>query len=121
MLGLTVQHTKGDRYKYDAIDFYKNDLDWFSFICISFFFGLITIVLKETGRIIYIPAHGSLAKTSGLLHLVYIITGIRFFQLLFIRDIKEHSKCEKRKVKELKMWVWLVQILAYLYVFIQWI
>ena len=120
-LGLTLQHTKGDRYKFDAIDFYMVDLAWFSFIFIMFCMGLITIVLKETGRIIYVPAHGSLAKTSGLLHLLYITTGIRFFQLLFMRDLKEHSKNEIRPTKDIPMWVWFIQILAYLYVFIRWV
>lgn len=39
------QDVKGDRYKYDAIEYYKTDLDWFALIFIGFAMDSIVIAL----------------------------------------------------------------------------
>ena len=40
---------KGDRYKFDAIEYYKNDLDWFALIFISFAMDSMVIGLQKSG------------------------------------------------------------------------
>lgn len=40
---------KGDRYKYDAVEYYKTDLDWFALIFIGFAMDSMVIGLVTSG------------------------------------------------------------------------
>lgn len=40
--GITTQESKRERYKYDAIEYYKLDIDWFAFIFIFFAIDVFT-------------------------------------------------------------------------------
>jgi hypothetical protein len=51
LLGLTIQNSKTERYKFDAIDYYKMDIDWFGFICIFLFIDVFVLALIETGKL----------------------------------------------------------------------
>jgi hypothetical protein len=54
LLGLTTQESKRERYKYDAIEYYKLDMDWFAFIFVFlaidvFTYGVVRLnILADT-------------------------------------------------------------------------
>lgn len=69
---------KGDRYKYDAIEYYKTDLDWFALIFIGFAMDSLVIGLVLTG------IYGSSDQSDGRKglndqHLNYITISLRIW------------------------------------------
>ena len=51
LLGNTIQGSKTERYKFDALEYYKMEIDWFGFIFIFFALDLIIVWLLHTGAI----------------------------------------------------------------------
>ena len=47
--GQTLLEHKKDRFKYDAIEYYKQEMDWFAFNFIFFSLDLLTLVLIYKG------------------------------------------------------------------------
>lgn len=48
-MGYTKDSDKWDRYKYDAIEYYKTDLDWFAFIFVACFMDVFVIWMQMSG------------------------------------------------------------------------
>lgn len=69
---------KGDRYKYDAVEYYKTDLDWFALIFIGFAMDSMVIGLVITG--IY-GSSDQIDNKKGLndQHLNYITISLRIW------------------------------------------
>jgi hypothetical protein len=51
LLGFTIQSSKTERFKFDAIEYYKMDIDWFGFIFIFFSIDLFIAGLIQTGKL----------------------------------------------------------------------
>jgi hypothetical protein len=47
---------KKDRFKYDAIEYYKQEMDWFAFNFIFFSLDVLTIVLINSGALYNVTA-----------------------------------------------------------------
>ena len=54
--GQTLPEHKKDRFKYDAIEYYKLDMDWFAFNFIFFSLDVLTMVLIQTGALYNVTA-----------------------------------------------------------------
>ena len=54
--GQTLPEHKKDRFKYDAIEYYKQEMDWFAFNFIFFSLDVMTLVLIQTGALYNITA-----------------------------------------------------------------
>lgn len=71
--------TKGDRYMYDAVEYYKTDLDWFALIFIGFAMDSMVIGLVISG--IYGSTNADIPKKGRLndQHLNYITISLRIW------------------------------------------
>lgn len=110
---------KGDRYKYDAVEYYKTDLDWFALIFIGFamdsmVIGLVTSGIYKTSDQFVLPERD---KDSYILnfykgnggglndqHLNYITISLRIWQLCTMRNIKDYY----RNLVHFNSFIWVV-------------
>lgn len=99
---------KGNRYKYDAMNYYKTDLDWFAFIFIGFVMDSAVIFLQVSGK------YGiqSTGKGSTDEHLTYITIGLRIFQFFSMRDLRD----KHRYINRFPNSIWVIQIVIYAYI-----
>ena len=51
MKGVKTLYEGSDRYKYDALEFYQSDIDWFAFILISFSLDIFICYLEFSDKI----------------------------------------------------------------------
>ena len=51
LLGWTIQNSKTERFKFDAIEYYKTDIDWFGFIMIFLSIDVFVAILIDTGKL----------------------------------------------------------------------
>lgn len=95
---------KGDRYKYDAIEYYKTDLDWFALIFIGFAMDSMVIALVLTG--VYGSDDEANVKKGRLndQHLNYITISLRIWQLCTMRNIKDYY----RNLIHYNTFIWIV-------------
>lgn len=96
---------KGDRYKYDAIEYYKTDLDWFALIFIGFAMDSMVIGLVLSG--IYSSPDDEANVKKGSLndqHLNYITISLRIWQLCTMRNIKDYY----RNLIHYNTFIWIV-------------
>ena len=100
---------KGDRYKYDAIEYYKNDLDWFALIFISFAMDSMVIGLQASG--IYAVEAEKMHKGLNDQHLTYITICLRIWQLCTMRNLRD----VRRNLIHYNACTWAVQFMAYGY------
>lgn len=95
---------KGDRYKYDAVEYYKTDLDWFALIFIGFAMDSMVIALVLTG--VYGSDDEANVKKGRLndQHLNYITISLRIWQLCTMRNIKDYY----RNLIHYNTFIWIV-------------
>lgn len=96
---------KGDRYKYDAVEYYKTDLDWFALIFIGFAMDSMVIGLVLSG--IYGSPDDDANVKKGRLndqHLNYITISLRIWQLCTMRNIKDYY----RNLIHYNTFIWIV-------------
>ena len=51
LMGYTIQNSKTERFKFDALEYYKMDIDWFGFIFIFFSIDTFILGLVHTGKL----------------------------------------------------------------------
>lgn len=98
------QNGKTDRYKYDAIEYYQFDLDWFAFGFIFLAIDGLTIYLCKTSQL-YAPA--ALDHGSGQMIVVLFCT--RVFLMTFMSDIRD----EFRAIISYSKIVWAILFATY--------
>jgi hypothetical protein len=72
------QYTREDRYKFDALEYYNTDVDWFAFIFIMFVINL-SIAGAEWTEVLKEFYTGDNKVTSKEPHVLYICIIIRIF------------------------------------------
>jgi hypothetical protein len=92
--GVTTLESKRERFKYDAIEYYKLDMDWFAFIFIMFAIDTITYcmvsfkILADTKDGTF-AQHGTIGTSVTEVSLLEAIICARIFQFLFIGDLRD--------------------------------
>ena len=90
LLGFTIQNSKTERFKFDAIEYYKMDIDWFGFIFIFLSIDIFVVILIETGKLnsfkdeILEGENVFITET----YLLYVIIFTRILQLLYIPNCR---------------------------------
>ena len=81
---------KREKRKYDAIEYYKNDLDWFIYIFVFLGLNLTSIIYYNLIFKPHIVANDLLVYDSPYkneLHLLYICCFVRVFQIMTMRNL----------------------------------
>jgi hypothetical protein len=78
LLGYTIQNSKTERFKFDAIEYYKMDIDWFGFIFIFFSIDVFILALKATGKCNSSITEEVAPEVITETYLLYVIVASRF-------------------------------------------
>lgn len=102
------QYTREDRYKFDALEYYSVDVDWFAFIVICFNLDVMTATgdYQEFFDAFY---PGTSASTSKEHFVLYVCVALRIFQFALISRFRDNNL----RLITYPQWVWLVQIIGY--------
>ena len=76
---MTIQNSKTERFKFDALEYYKTDIDWFGFIMIFLCIDIFVAILIETGKLSSAKPDDQLYE-GGIItetYLLYVIIGSR--------------------------------------------
>lgn len=86
--GITTLEGKKDRFKYDAIEYYKLDIDWFAFIFIFFAIDCFTFWVV---RFSILEDNTGILSQSGIseLNLLQAVILARVFQFIFIGELRD--------------------------------
>ena len=101
---------KQDRYKYDAIEYYQFDLDWFAFLFIFLFLDVLSLYWSLSG-IMYTNLTMSNVNSTALI----VLCCTKLLQTLLMSDIRDSHK----RVIQYSNWLWLIFAGVYLGIGIQ--
>ena len=101
---------KQDRYKYDAIEYYQFDLDWFAFLFIFLFLDVLCLYWSLSG-IMYTNLTMSNVNSTALI----VLCCTKLLQTLLMSDIRDSHK----RVIQYSNWLWLIFAGVYLGIGIQ--
>lgn len=109
------------RYKFDAIDYYKTDLEWFSLgfvMLVINITGLNYVLAIHSGKIRWINAQGVLVNDDsygrGEIYQLYLLVAGRFAQLVIMSTMRNVY----REFIAKKHFLWLFIILIYIVEFV---
>jgi len=109
--GLLNKDYMKNRYKYDFINYHRQDLDWAAFVQILFNVNIALIVIDK--YIVFADySEEDLNENFPLRWITYQLLANHFLQMIFLRDFYD----EQGKVNTKNMWVWYVHLVSYLYI-----
>jgi hypothetical protein len=94
LLGYTIMNSKTERFKFDALEYYKMDVDWFGFIFIFFSIDCFILLLIETGRLNSFKNNAvtGLDMLMTQTYLLYMVIGSRVLQLMYIPSCRNQYR-----------------------------
>lgn len=107
---MTTLESKRERYKYDAIEYYKLDMDWFAFIFIFFAIDVFSYSMVKF-KILSDTQDGLFSEKKGVteINLLEAVIAARVFQFLFIRNLRDMYQ----QVNKISNIVWLFLFAIY--------
>lgn len=110
LLGFTIQNSKTERFKFDAIEYYKMDIDWFGFIMIFLSIDVLIASLIETGKLNSFNNNEELTDKNVMTetYLLWVIIATRVLQLIYIPNCRNEYR-EMIIISPFK-WVFFISI-----------
>ena len=80
------------RFKYDALEYYKSDIDWFALILVPFFLGFTVFYTEVSGGFTFYNDNRFGKKAIRELHLSFVGVCLRFIQFLFMGQARNAER-----------------------------